>query len=72
MSYNGWANYQTWNIALWLGNDEGLYHLAREHKDYASISESLREMGLLETPDHVAFNDSGLDEKALDDFLQEL
>lgn len=28
--YNGWANYPTWNVALWLDNDEGLYYASRE------------------------------------------
>ena len=26
--YNGWKNWATWNVALWLGNDEGIYHAA--------------------------------------------
>jgi hypothetical protein len=25
VSYNGWTNWETWNVALWVDNDEGLY-----------------------------------------------
>ncbi len=24
--YNGWSNYETWNVALWIGNDQGSYN----------------------------------------------
>jgi hypothetical protein len=24
-TYNGWANYETWNVVLWLFNDEGIH-----------------------------------------------
>lgn len=30
MTYNGWSNYETWNVALWLDNDEGSYLHVRE------------------------------------------
>lgn len=71
-TYNGWRNRQTWNVALWIGNDEGLYNLARECQDYAAFQETMREFGTVETPDHVAYNDSGLDVDALDELIQEL
>lgn len=29
-TYNGWTNYPTWNVALWLDNEEGSYELVRE------------------------------------------
>jgi hypothetical protein len=28
--YNGWTNYPTWCVNLWLSNDEGLYREALE------------------------------------------
>ena len=37
-SYNGWANYPTWCVNLWLSNDEGLYNeaLARARSPLAA------------------------------------
>ena len=29
-TYNGWTNYETWNVALWIGNEEGSYRYWRE------------------------------------------
>src|SRR4051812_36576109 len=29
-TYNGWPNYPTWNVALWMDNEEGSYSYARE------------------------------------------
>jgi hypothetical protein len=28
--YNGWPNYATWNVMLWMDNEEGAYRLYRE------------------------------------------
>lgn len=35
MTYNGHANYETWNASLWIGNDEFLYATARACVMYA-------------------------------------
>ena len=71
-TYNGWSNYETWNIALWLGNDEGLYDTARMYREhgYKSLSHMLMEMST-GTPDGVAWNDANLNICELNDMLEE-
>jgi len=57
ISYNGWNNYETWNVALWINNSEGLYHLAQDCGDYETLVKCLYdEYGVTETKDGVKFN----------------
>ena len=53
-TYNGWENYETWNVALWINNEEGLYEFARECGDYETFVELV---GNATTGDGVKFND---------------
>ena len=55
-SYNGWTNYETWNVALWINNDEGLYNIARKCGSYQDFVEYISEF-VFQTPDRVRFDD---------------
>lgn len=82
MTYEGWANYQTWNVALWISNDQILYAEAR---DYANSQDTHVPVTYREfvaefmdgtvgdvTPDGVSWTDPTLDHEALDLFITEL
>jgi hypothetical protein len=71
-SYNGYANYQTWNVCLWISNDEGLNEVARGCTTYSEFIDKLRnEFTVIETPDRVAYNDSGINMAEMVEYWEE-
>lgn len=54
--YNGHPSWRHWNAALWFGNDEGLYNLARESKSGAELWATLQECGYTKTADGCELN----------------
>ncbi len=70
--YNGWTNYETWNISLWIQNDESLYSMAREYTDYKQFAECMIDIGSNKTPDGVSYVSSKLNISELNEMLAEL
>lgn len=66
--YNGWKNYNQWNVALWINNDESLYFFALGlinecgNKDDAAdlMVYRLKEEGITHTPDGVPYNKTNI------------
>ena len=74
-TYNGWTNWETWNVALWLQNDEFVYRHATQNKNlgYKKWADRYRdETGEFSTPDGAQWLSSEVDLDALDDVLSEL
>jgi hypothetical protein len=69
--YNGWTNYETWNVALWLQNDPGLYDIARRCEDYSEFVDSIEEL-ISETPDGVSFTSDKLNHHELNEVFEDL
>ena len=60
--YNGWSDWTTWNCALWIGGDQGLYHMARDYREYGLLIEGLKELGMTQTPDGAKWNEADFGE----------
>lgn len=77
--YNGWYNYQTWNVSLWLNNEEAWYQsmrffmLENPEGTYSDLIDVLQSEQIIEqvTPDGVSWTDPTLDREALDEMLKE-
>jgi hypothetical protein len=66
--YNGYPSWPTWNVSLWVNNDEGLYRMAQEclnSKGYLQESAELmlwqlNSQGVTHTPDGAKYSVTSL------------
>tara|TARA_B100000524_G_scaffold211688_1_gene110850 strand:+ start:603 stop:851 length:249 start_codon:yes stop_codon:yes gene_type:complete len=60
--YNGWSDWTTWNCALWIGGDEGLYNEARLSRSYGEFIQTMQHFGMNKTPDGAAWDEADFEE----------
>ena len=70
--YNGWSNFKTWNVSLWISNSERLYQLSLTCNSYEEFKCKLGvpDINTFETPDGVDFDDPSLNIAELDELFQ--
>jgi hypothetical protein len=82
-TYNGWANYETWNVSLWIGNDEFLYNTAKACVEFAEgetpwdkfvrcMTDGQIGRMIGTTEDGVAWDDAAIDADEMNEMLMEL
>lgn len=75
-TYMGWKNYETWNVSLWIQNDERLYKDAIDSAQYSNPFHNFiahqKSLGSVMTKDGVRWMDGRIDEDAINDLIKEL
>jgi hypothetical protein len=76
-NYQGWANYETWNVALDMNNNERIYLMAHEfmmqHGNKPAPFQTLvNQYALVSTVDGVLYTHPDLDINELDELMTEL
>ena len=59
---NGWKDYETWNVSLWIQNDETLYRIALASAGFQTFIHDMLEGGWTETGDGVKWTDADYSE----------
>ena len=61
--YNGWSDWTTWNVALWINNDQGFYNIAKDCENYADFLYEMQAMiGSFATPDGADWGEANIEE----------
>ena len=72
-TFNGWANWETWNVALWIQNDQSIYNAAKyDVTSYQQLVQLLWECGSTETRDGCRWDDSKIDGLAINAMMSDL
>jgi len=73
-NYNGWTNYETWNVSFWIQNDQDLYDLVKDFiTDYDELVNLLyEEYGVKETKDGVKFNSEKINVVEINEMIKDL
>ena len=83
-TYNGWTNYETWNVALWLDNDRYYYDLmmmqsVKTFKDFLEKLQSPLRSNLDAnwdyknfTGDNISWNDPKINIEEINEKIMEL
>lgn len=70
--YNGWANWETRNVALWLQNNYPHYKVAIQYDRYDALIPHLEYKFGQMTPDGARWMDPSIDTAAIDEMLRDL
>ena len=71
-TFNGWANWETWNASLWIQNEEFLYRMARRATDWSDMLRRLESCGITKTGDGLLWTDINIDTDEMDEMLADL
>jgi len=79
-TYNGWANYETWNVTLWMANNQFLYNTAVACVQYVDNNETPYDKFIrcmingkrFTTNDNVRWDDDNINRDEVNEMMAEL
>ena len=76
-TYNGWANYETWNVSLWMQNNQFLYNTAvacvefknDDETPYEKFIRNMHNVDKICTNDGVSWSDENVNHDEINEMM---